>query len=130
MREPSAGRLQPKQIVLSDLLPTGITTFTDLRIKFFSRKLPGEGTLLHATIRSLAGSSRLKRLDVVSSQDSPVILECRELLDHILSIHGPTLHTLKIPILRPTIPWIQRVFIRSQCLTELWLCIDKNTKVY
>lgn len=58
-----------------------------------------------------------------------MFMECKELLDHIASTHGPTLETLKIPLLKPNAQNLQNILTRSKRLRELWIFVNQNLKV-
>jgi hypothetical protein len=111
------------------LVPSVLSHLIDLRIKIRPQKLSGEGQRLYTLIRSIAGFSQLKRLDISSSLYPPMFLECNELLDHIASTHGPTLETLRIPILKPNARNLHNIIAGSKGLRELWFFVNQNLKV-
>jgi hypothetical protein len=59
-----------------------------------------------------------------------MFLECNELLDHIASTHGPTLETLRIPILKPNARNLHNIIAGGKRLRELWFFVNQNLKVF
>jgi hypothetical protein len=108
---------------------SALSHLIDLRIRILPPKSSGGGQRLYTFLRSIAGSSRLKSLDIGCSLYPPTFLECKELLDHIASTHGPTLETLKIPLLKPNAQNLQNILTRSKRLRELWFFVNQNLKV-
>lgn len=126
---PNGTKALHRRYRLSDISPTGLCRLVDLRVKVLPKDMEGFGGILYAVVLAIAGASRLKRLDITSADYPPVLLECDELVAHVVSAHRLTLETLKIPTMKPSLQALRQLLVRSTHLSELWFCLDQNMKV-
>ncbi|KIM23075.1 hypothetical protein M408DRAFT_332549 [Serendipita vermifera MAFF 305830] len=110
------------------LTPTGVKHLTDLRIRFRCVESQNQAEILQQLVKCIAGSSQLRRLELVATGRKPKVLGGDLVLNHILPVHGETLQKLKIPNLHPSNGVLKRTILRCKQLRALWLGISQNMK--
>jgi hypothetical protein len=95
----------------------------DLRIGLAGMTLLTISKVLEPLVRSIAGKSRLERLDIKTSASRVWRsgVHATEFFSYILANYSQTLQILKLPHLHPSVELMQRILSECKVLRKLWI---------
>ncbi|KIM23072.1 hypothetical protein M408DRAFT_332548 [Serendipita vermifera MAFF 305830] len=111
------------------IIPTGAKHLTYLRILFLPKESPSNQVkILKKLLQCVAGDSRLRKLDIDTSNRTPKILNGDAILGHIVSTHGDTLQKLKLANFHLSSTHLKCLLLSCKQLEALWLGLPPHLK--